>query len=93
VTWDEVKYEGSIDFVSGWGSLSGQEMADRFWWGLSLGVHVGHSETVLRANTTGRLQGRLMGRLRGRLVGRLMGRLLAAPCDSAKATGGPPEFG
>ena len=46
VVWDEVKYEGDIS--SGWGALSGEEETDRFWWGASLGVHVGHSETILR---------------------------------------------
>jgi len=44
--WDEVQYEGDIS--SGWGALSGEEETDRFWWGASLGVHVGHSETILR---------------------------------------------
>ena len=47
VVWDELCYEGNI--TCGWGSLSGEEDADRFFWGASLGVHVGHSETVLRA--------------------------------------------
>jgi hypothetical protein len=41
-----VCYEGNI--TSGWGALSGEEETDRFFWGASLGVHVGHSETVLR---------------------------------------------
>lgn len=45
--WDEVRYEGNIS--SSWGALSGEEEADRFWWGASLGVYVGHSETVLHA--------------------------------------------
>lgn len=45
--WDEVRYEGNI--TSSFGSLSAAEEADRFWWGAALGVHVGHSETVLRA--------------------------------------------
>ena len=45
--WDEVRYEGNI--TSSWGALSAAEEADRFWWGAALGVHVGHSETVLRA--------------------------------------------
>ena len=44
--WDEVEYEG--DIPSSWGALSGEEESDRFWWGASLGVHVGHSETILR---------------------------------------------
>jgi hypothetical protein len=50
VIWDEVEYEG--DIPTGWGSLSGQQEVDRFWWGASLGVFVGHSETILRANIT-----------------------------------------
>ena len=49
VIWDEVRYEGALPCCS-WGSLSGEEEADRFWWGASLGVFVGHSETVLRAD-------------------------------------------
>lgn len=48
--WDEVEYEGNI--TSGWGALSGEEETDRFFWGASLGVHVGHSETVLRHDIT-----------------------------------------
>jgi len=44
--WDEVKYEG--DIPEGWGSLSGPQAVDRFWWGWSLGVHVGHSETIMQ---------------------------------------------
>ena len=46
VVWDEVQYEG--DIPEGWGHLSAEEMSDRYWWGASLGVHVGHSETLLR---------------------------------------------
>ena len=46
VVWDEVKYEGDIPEQSG--DLSGQKEAARFWWGASLGVYVGHSETILR---------------------------------------------
>lgn len=45
VIWDEVQYEG--DIKDSWGRLSGEEMADRFWWGSALGVYVGHSETVI----------------------------------------------
>lgn len=48
VVWDEERYEGNIS--SSWGALSGEEMTDRFWWGASLGVYVGHSETILRPN-------------------------------------------
>ena len=45
--WDEEKYEG--DIPEGWGALSGAQETDRFWWAFSLGVHAGHSETILRA--------------------------------------------
>ena len=44
VIWDEVQYEGSLR--THWAKLSGVEMADRFWWGFSLGVYVGHSDTL-----------------------------------------------
>lgn len=50
VVWDEVQYEG--DIPSDWGRLSGEAMADRFWWGNSLGAYVGHGETILMANTS-----------------------------------------
>jgi len=46
IVWDEERYEGNI--TSSWGALSGEEMTDRFWWGASLGAHVGHSETIMR---------------------------------------------
>ena len=36
------------DIPEQWGDLSGQKEAARFWWGASLGVYVGHSETILR---------------------------------------------
>ncbi len=64
--WDEVKYEG--DIPPGWGSLSAEEMADRFWLGASLGVHVGHSETLLRARVADDAQP-LWWAKGGRLVG------------------------
>eukprot|EP00040_Diaphanoeca_grandis_P028197 m.162246 g.162246 ORF g.162246 m.162246 type:complete len:571 (-) comp31269_c2_seq3:159-1871(-) len=50
VIWDEVRYEGNVS--DSWGALSGEEETDRFWWGNSLGVHVGHSETILRNDVT-----------------------------------------
>ena len=37
-------YEGDIGM---WGGLSAGQMTDRFWWGLSYGIYVGHGETVL----------------------------------------------
>lgn len=50
MVWDEVRYEGNLS--SSWGALSGPEMADRFFLGASLGVHVGHSETITRAGVS-----------------------------------------
>jgi hypothetical protein len=47
IIWDEVGYEGDVPFA--FGKLEGREMVDRFWHGLSLGVHVGHSETILQS--------------------------------------------
>ena len=47
VVWDEVGYEGNLPHT--WGGLTGRQMVDRFWHGLSLGVHVGHGETLLQA--------------------------------------------
>mmetsp|Transcript_32293 Transcript_32293/g.95038 ORF Transcript_32293/g.95038 Transcript_32293/m.95038 type:complete len:415 (-) Transcript_32293:457-1701(-) len=46
VIWDEVHYEG--DIPQDWGGLTWAGMADQFWRGLSLGVHVGHGETILQ---------------------------------------------
>ncbi len=43
VIFDEVVYEGDIDVR--WGNLSGEDMVQRFWWGLLGGTYVGHSET------------------------------------------------
>ncbi|WP_347304614.1 DUF5060 domain-containing protein (plasmid) [Croceibacterium sp. TMG7-5b_MA50] len=42
VIFDEVVYEG--DIAERWGQLSGEEMVERFWWGLIGGTYVGHSE-------------------------------------------------
>lgn len=43
VIFDEVVYEGDIPLR--WGNLSGEDMLQRFWWGLLGGTYVGHSET------------------------------------------------
>nr|WP_243446202.1 DUF5060 domain-containing protein [Polymorphobacter fuscus] len=43
VVFDEVVYEGNS--TKRWGSLTGQEMVQRFWHGLIGGTYVGHSET------------------------------------------------
>ena len=32
---------------SGWGALTGGQMADRYWWALSYGIYCGHGETIL----------------------------------------------
>ena len=54
VVWDEERYEGNI--TSSWGALSGEEMADRFYWGASLGAHVGR--TARRSRTAGNVASR-----------------------------------
>lgn len=43
VIFDEVVYEGNS--AARWANLSGEEMVERFWWGLVGGTYVGHSET------------------------------------------------
>lgn len=43
VIFDEVCYEGDID--KRWGNLTGQQLVERFWWGLLGGTYVGHGET------------------------------------------------
>lgn len=43
IVWDEVMYEGDI---GNWGGLTGGQMSDRYWWGLSYGIYVGHGETI-----------------------------------------------
>jgi hypothetical protein len=43
VIFDEVVYEGNS--TKRWGSLTGAEMVERFWFGLIGGTYVGHSET------------------------------------------------
>src|SRR3954449_6545548 len=45
VVWDECKYEGNIQ--RRWGNISGEEMARRFWRGITDGTYVGHGETYL----------------------------------------------
>lgn len=42
--WDEVKYEGSNS--QNWGSLSGPQMVQRFWWGAGVGAYGGHGEVM-----------------------------------------------
>jgi len=44
--WDEVGYEGDLPYE--FGDRSGVTMADRFWHGFTLGIYVGHSETILQ---------------------------------------------
>lgn len=45
VVVDECAYEGNINH--GWGNITGQEMARRFWEGAVRGGYVGHGETYL----------------------------------------------
>lgn len=44
VIFDEVCYEGNSKLR--WGNLTGEQLVERFWWGLMGGTYVGHSETV-----------------------------------------------
>jgi hypothetical protein len=51
VVIDECAYEGDID--QGWGNITGEEMARRFWEGAVRGGYVGHGETYLPASAGG----------------------------------------
>ena len=44
VVFDEVCYEGNSKLR--WGNLTGEQLVERFWWGLMGGTYVGHSETI-----------------------------------------------
>jgi len=44
VVVDECQYEGNI--IQGWGRISGQEMVNRFWKGVTGGGYVTHGETI-----------------------------------------------
>ncbi len=48
ICFDEVQYEGNLN--RSWGNLSGQEMARRFWLGITAGCYVTHGETYLDAD-------------------------------------------
>ncbi|MBM4030794.1 MAG: DUF5060 domain-containing protein [Planctomycetes bacterium] len=48
VVVDECCYEGNAEH--GWGNISGEEMARRFWEGVVRGGYVGHGETYVRPN-------------------------------------------
>ena len=43
VIFDEVIYEGNL--AERWGDLTGEQLVQRFWYGLIGGTYVGHSET------------------------------------------------
>jgi hypothetical protein len=45
IIFDECRYEGNI--TQGWGRLSGKEMVQRFWIGVTSGCYVGHGETFM----------------------------------------------
>ncbi|MDO4292812.1 MAG: DUF5605 domain-containing protein [Eubacteriales bacterium] len=45
VIWDEIAYEGNIEY--GWGNISPQEMLRRFWEAAVRGGYPGHGETYL----------------------------------------------
>ena len=48
IVMDEVRYEGNIS--TGWGSMSANQMAQRFWMFFAKGAYCGHSETELPGN-------------------------------------------
>ena len=48
IVMDEVRYEGNIS--TRWGSMSADEMTQRFWMFFAKGAYCGHSETVLPGN-------------------------------------------
>lgn len=48
VVWDEICYEGNIEF--GWGNISAQELVRRFWEAFLRGGYAGHGETFLDEN-------------------------------------------
>ncbi len=45
VVWDEICYEGNINYA--WGNISGEELTRRFWQAFLRGGHAGHGETYL----------------------------------------------
>ena len=48
VIYDECRYEGNIPWS--WGTLSGEEMVEKFWDGFLSGAFVGHGEVLLERN-------------------------------------------
>lgn len=91
--WDEVQYEGNIP--NAWGALTGAEEADRFWWGAALGVHVGHSETILRQGVTDDAQP-LWWAKGGKLVGASAARIRwfrQVWSEALSVSSGLPSFG
>lgn len=48
VVFDECRYEGNIPWS--WGNLTGQEMVNKFWRGVTNGGFVGHGETYVHEN-------------------------------------------
>lgn len=48
VIYDECRYEGNIPWS--WGTLSGEEMVEKFWNGFLSGAFVGHGEVLLEKN-------------------------------------------
>ncbi len=45
IVWDEICYEGNINWC--WGNISGQELVRRFWEAAVRGGYAGHGETYL----------------------------------------------
>jgi hypothetical protein len=48
VVYDECRYEGNINWS--WGNLTGEEMVNKFWRGVTNGGFVGHGETYVTEN-------------------------------------------
>ena len=48
VVFDECRYEGNIPLS--WGNLTGEEMVNKFWRGVTNGGFVGHGETYVTEN-------------------------------------------
>ncbi|MBJ2168103.1 MAG: DUF5060 domain-containing protein [Muribaculaceae bacterium] len=49
VIYDECRYEGNIPWV--WGTMSAEEMVQKFWTGFMSGGFVGHGEVLLTDNS------------------------------------------
>jgi hypothetical protein len=48
IVYDECRYEGNINWS--WGNLTGEELVNKFWRGVTNGGYVGHGETYVTEN-------------------------------------------